>query len=102
MAVRPGIRTGDVDRAARTIIQHYEYAHCFLHRIGHGIGLDLHEPPLLLEGGEHVIQPGMVFAIEPGVYLPGKFGVRTENAVLVTEDGYRELSAVPRELTVIG
>jgi Xaa-Pro dipeptidase len=101
IAVRPGIRAGDIDKAARAVIQRYEYGHCFLHRIGHGIGLDLHEAPRLLPEGEQLIEPGMVFAIEPGIYIPGKLGVRTENAVLVTEDGHRELSVVPRELIVV-
>jgi Xaa-Pro aminopeptidase len=100
-AVRPGIACQDVDRAARKVISDAGYGEYFIHRVGHGIGLTTHEPPYMVEGETHLTQPGMCFSIEPGIYLPGRFGVRVEDIVTVTEDGGRRLNNTPRELRIV-
>ena len=73
----------------------------FVHRTGHGIGLQVHEPPDVSSVSETIARPGMVFSIEPGVYLPGRFGVRVEDLVTVTEDGGETLNALPRDFTIV-
>jgi Xaa-Pro aminopeptidase len=100
-AVRPGVACEDVDRAARAAIDAAGYGERFIHRTGHGIGITVHEPPYIVEGETQPLQPGMCFSIEPGVYLPGRFGVRVEDIVTVTEDGGRRLNAAPREMHVV-
>jgi Xaa-Pro aminopeptidase len=100
-AVRPGIACQDVDRAARKVISDAGYGEYFIHRVGHGIGLTTHEPPYMVEGETHLTQPGMCFSIEPGIYLPGRFGVRVEDIVTVTEDGGRRLNNTPRDLRIV-
>ncbi|UQX03628.1 M24 family metallopeptidase [Streptomyces sp. RerS4] len=100
-AVRPGARCQDVDRAARAVITEFGYGDRFIHRTGHGIGVTTHEPPYMVEGEERPLVPGMCFSVEPGVYLPGRFGVRIEDIVTVTEDGVRRLNNAPRELAVV-
>ncbi|MEU6867151.1 aminopeptidase P family protein [Streptomyces sp. NPDC046876] len=100
-AVRPGIACQDVDRAARAVITEFGYGDRFIHRTGHGIGVTTHEPPYMVEGEEQPLVPGMCFSVEPGIYLPGRFGVRIEDIVTVTEDGGRSLNAAPRELAVV-
>ncbi|MFD8790530.1 M24 family metallopeptidase [Streptomyces vinaceus] len=100
-AVRPGIACQDVDRAARAVITEFGYGERFIHRTGHGIGVTTHEPPYMVEGEEQPLVPGMCFSVEPGVYLPGRFGVRIEDIVTVTEDGGRSLNNAPRELAVV-
>jgi len=100
-AVRPGARTGDVDAAARHVIDAAGYGDRFFHRVGHGIGLEGHEAPSLDPGSKTVLEPGMVFTIEPGVYIPGFGGVRIEDDVLVEEDGCRVLTKADRSLRVI-
>ena len=77
------------------------YGEYFIHRIGHGIGLTTHEPPYMVEGEAQPLEPGMCFSIEPGIYLPGRFGVRIEDIVTVTEDGGRRLNATPHELQIV-
>lgn len=86
-AVQPGATAQDVDAATRKVITDAGYGEFFIHRTGHGIGLDDHETPYILAGNETLLQPGHCFSIEPGIYLPGKFGVRLENIVTVQEDG---------------
>src|SRR5207249_1066930 len=84
-AVRPGVTTGDVDAAARGVIEAGGYGKEFFHRVGHGLGLEAHEDPSLDPGSETVLEPGMVFTIEPGIYIPGFGGVRIEDDVVVTD-----------------
>ncbi|WP_338783837.1 aminopeptidase P family protein [Streptomyces sp. DG1A-41] len=100
-AVRPGAACQDVDRAARAVIADAGYGEYFIHRTGHGIGVTTHEPPYMIEGEERPLVPGMCFSVEPGIYLPGRFGVRIEDIVTVTEDGGRRLNATSRELVIV-
>ncbi|HET6547393.1 MAG TPA: aminopeptidase P family protein [Solirubrobacter sp.] len=100
-AVRPGIACQEIDRAARRVIADAGYGEYFIHRVGHGIGLTTHEPPYMIEGETHLLEPGMCFSIEPGIYLPGRFGVRIEDIVVVTEDGGRRLNNTSRELHIV-
>lgn len=101
-AVRPGVACQDVDRAARKVITDAGYGEYFIHRTGHGIGVTTHEPPYMIEGEELPIVPGMCFSIEPGVYLPGRFGVRIEDIVTATEDGAgRRFNNTPHEMAVV-
>ncbi|MGW2514745.1 aminopeptidase P family protein [Streptomyces scopuliridis] len=100
-AVRPGAACQDVDRAARAVISGAGYGEYFIHRTGHGIGVTTHEPPYMIEGEERPMVPGMCFSVEPGVYLPGRFGVRIEDIVTVTEDGGRRLNNTPREMAIV-
>ena len=100
-AVRPGVACQDVDRAARKVVADAGYGEHFIHRTGHGIGLATHEPPYMVEGEEHLLEPGMCFSVEPGIYLRDRFGVRIEDIVAVTEDGGRRLNATPRDLKLV-
>ncbi len=97
-AVRPGARLCDVDRAARKVIEDGGYGPYFIHRLGHGIGLECHEFPDVSAASRAVEQVGMVHSVEPGIYLPGKFGVRIEDLVAVTPDGCETLNHAPRDL----
>ena len=99
--VRPGAAAQDVDRAARRIIDGGGYGERFFHRTGHGIGLEVHEPPYIIEGNRTVLTPGMTFSVEPGIYLEGKFGVRIEDIVAVTADGVERLNRSTRELQTV-
>ncbi|MEU6391065.1 aminopeptidase P family protein [Streptomyces sp. NPDC046939] len=101
-AVRPGIACQEVDRVARQVITDAGYGEYFIHRTGHGIGVTTHEPPYMIEGEEQPLVPGMCFSVEPGIYLPGRFGVRIEDIVTVTEDGGRRLNATARDLAIVG
>jgi Xaa-Pro aminopeptidase len=100
-AVQPGTTTGAVDRTTRGSLEQAGYGPYFVHRTGHGLGLEVHEPPYLVSGDETVLQPGMVFSVEPGVYLPGRFGVRIEDIVVVTPDGVERLNTADRALRVV-
>jgi Xaa-Pro aminopeptidase len=97
-SIRPGRKGGEVDAVARTVIAEAGYGEQFGHGLGHGIGLQVHEAPAIRPGSETVLQPGMVFTVEPGIYLPGWGGVRIEDDVLVTPDGCEVLTSVPRSL----
>ena len=101
-AVKPGVPLRSIDRAARAVIEEAGYGEYFTHRLGHGVGVECHEPPDVSAGSEAVAQPGMVFSIEPGIYLPGRLGVRVEDLVLVTEEGCEALNAAPKGLRVVG
>lgn len=100
-AVRPGVPLRDVDRAARRVIEEAGYGKYFIHRTGHGIGLEVHEFPDVSQSSDAVCQPGMTFSVEPGVYLPGRFGVRIEDLVAVTEDGCETLNENSKDMRVI-
>ncbi|MFI1678350.1 M24 family metallopeptidase [Streptomyces sp. NPDC020607] len=100
-AVRPGAACQDIDRAARDVITEFGYGEYFIHRTGHGIGVTTHEPPYMIEGEERPLVPGMCFSVEPGIYLPGRFGVRIEDIVTVTEDGGRRLNTTAREMAIV-
>jgi Xaa-Pro aminopeptidase len=100
-AVRPGREAQEIDRAARTIIDAAGYGDRFIHRTGHGIGLELHEPPYMVEGDRTVLEPGMTFSVEPGIYLEGRFGIRIEDIVAVTADGVERLNRSTRELQIV-
>lgn len=99
---RPGVPAGEVDRAARQVLEEAGYGPHFLHRTGHGMGLEAHEPPYLYGENTRLLEPGMVFTIEPGLYFPGHGGVRIEDDVVVTTQGCRVLSTLPRGLQPIG
>jgi Xaa-Pro dipeptidase len=100
-AIRPGLPLSQIDASARRIIAEAGYGSAFTHRLGHGIGLDCHEPPDCAPGSETIAEPGMVFSVEPGIYITGKYGVRIENLVLVTETGCQSLNNYPSQLTVL-
>ncbi len=101
-AVRPGATGQDVDRAARKVIDDAGYGKYFINRVGHGIGLAIHEEPYMIEGNGQPLEPGNVFSVEPGIYIPGKYGVRIENLVAVRPDGTGEaLNHFTRELIAI-
>lgn len=96
-AARPGVMAKDVDAAARGVITDAGYGDYFLHRTGHGMGIEVHEPPYLTGASETVLDEGMVFSIEPGIYLPGRFGIRLEEIVILRSDGPEILSDLPRD-----
>lgn len=99
--VQPGVRMCDIDGVVRGVIQKAGYGDAFITRTGHGIGMMVHEPPDVSAVCTTVAQPGMVFSIEPGIYLPGDVGVRIEDLVLVTETGCEVLTAYPKELQIV-
>ena len=99
--LRPGVPLWQVDQAARKLIEEAGYGPFFTHRLGHGCGLECHEPPDNSSASQAIAPPGMVFSVEPGIYLPGRFGVRIEDLVLVTEDGCQVLNALSKDLHIV-
>lgn len=100
-AVRPGVTAESVDAAARELIAAAGYGEYFVHRTGHGIGLQEHEEPWIVAGNDTPLEPGMCFSIEPGIYLPGRHGARIEDIVAVTDQGVERLNLVRRDLVVL-
>jgi Xaa-Pro aminopeptidase len=96
--IRPGVKAADVDQAARGIIEKEGYGPYFGHGLGHGVGLEVHERPHIANMSRDVIEEGMVFTIEPGIYLPEKGGIRVEDMVLVKSGGAELLTTLPRSL----
>ncbi len=90
--IKPGVKASLIDKAARNVIASYGYADNFIHTTGHGIGLHIHEGPIISSKNEEYLKPGMIFSVEPGIYLKGKFGIRLEDIVTVTRKGYKVLS----------
>lgn len=99
-AAVPGARAQEVDRAARQTIEQAGYGAYFTHRTGHGLGLEIHEPPWITSNSQTELEPGMVFSVEPGVYIPGRFGVRIEDIILVTEGESRNFTGLDHALIV--
>ena len=100
-AVRPGISASELDKIARDVITSYGYGEYFNHRLGHGIGTTVHEFPSLVAGNDLVIEEGMCFSLEPGIYIPNQVGVRIEDCVYVTETGCESFTSTPKELLTI-
>jgi Xaa-Pro aminopeptidase len=100
-AARPGVRAHVVDDAARGVITDAGYGEYFLHRTGHGMGIEVHETPYITAASQTVLEEGMVFSIEPGIYLPNRFGIRLEDIVILRKDGPEIFSDLPRDLKVI-
>jgi Xaa-Pro aminopeptidase len=100
-AVKPGITAEAVDAAARDVIAEAGFGEYFIHRTGHGIGLDVHEEPYIIAGNALPLEPGMAFSVEPGIYQPGRWGARIEDIVIVTEDGVESVNNQPHELVVL-
>lgn len=100
-AVRPGVTAESIDAAAREIIADAGFGDYFVHRTGHGIGLDVHEEPYIVGGNDLVIEAGMAFSVEPGIYLPGRWGARIEDIVVATETGVESVNNRPHDLVVL-
>jgi Xaa-Pro aminopeptidase len=98
---RPGVTAESVDAAARSVIAGAGYGDAFLHRTGHGIGVETHEEPYIVDGNTTVLEPGMAFSIEPGIYLAGKHGARIEDIVVTTEDGIERLNVTTRDYVAL-
>lgn len=99
--VRPGMTTGEADAIARNIIATAGMGEYFSHSLGHGVGLEIHEAPAVRKRGDHIITPGNIITIEPGVYLPGNFGLRIEDSCLVTNSGLEPLTHFPKNLLIL-
>lgn len=99
--IKPGKRCSDIDAIARDIIKDAGYGDYFGHGLGHGVGLFIHEEPRFSPKCDEILKPGVVITVEPGIYLPGEFGVRIEDMIQITEDGYRNLASSPKELICI-
>ena len=101
-AVKPGVPAESIDTVARDLITEAGFGEYFIHRTGHGIGIEGHEDPYIVAGNRELLQPGMAFSVEPGIYLPGRFGARIEDIVIVTDDGVEALNHRPRTVVVGG
>ena len=101
-AAKPGVTAREIDEAARNHIAQAGYGEHFLHRTGHGLGIEVHEPPYMTGSSDTVLEEGMVFSIEPGIYLVGRFGLRLEEIVYLTADGAEKFSELPRDVVVVG
>ncbi len=101
-AAKPGVPCQVVDQATRAVIEEAGFGAYFTHRTGHGLGLGAHESPSVDKSNQTPLEPGMVFTVEPGIYIPGEIGVRIEDDVLITDDGAESLTNYPRDLTVVG
>lgn len=99
--VKPGVKCSDIDKTAREVIKNAGFEEYFTHRTGHFIGLEVHEYGDISANNDQILKEGNIFSIEPGIYIPNKFGVRIEDLVLVTKDGCRVLNNYPKELTII-
>jgi Xaa-Pro dipeptidase len=97
----PGVPASDVDQAARSVIEQAGYGKFFIHRTGHGLGLEGHEEPYIRGDNDQLLEEGMTFTIEPGIYLPNRGGVRVEDDFVITSDGGESLSNLPRQLRII-
>jgi Xaa-Pro dipeptidase len=102
LACKPGVPCANVDLAARTVIEQAGYGQFFTHRTGHGIGMEGHEDPYMRGDNLQIMEPGMTFTVEPGIYLPGRNGVRIEDNMLITESSAISMSDMPREVRVVG
>lgn len=100
-AIKPGVSFASIDKAARGVIEAAGYGRYFIHRLGHGLGIDVHEFPSVHGKNEQLLTEGNVFTVEPGIYVPGVGGVRIEDDVLVTASGVEVLTAYPKQLTYI-
>lgn len=100
-AVRPGVSCQDIDRATRAVVESAGFGDYFVHRTGHGIGMEVHEHPYLVEGNEEILEPGMAFSIEPGIYLPDQFGVRIEDIAVCTNTGIEVFNNSDRGLNQV-
>lgn len=101
-AAKPGVPCAAVDIATRTVIEQAGYGQYFTHRTGHGIGMEAHEAPYMRGDNQQILEPGMAFTVEPGIYLTGRNGVRIEDNLIITQDGAESLSDMPREMRVVG
>ena len=100
-AVKPGVTCESVDAATRAVIANAGYGEYFIHRTGHGLGIDLHEDPYIIPGNSELLAEGMVFSIEPGIYLSGRFGVRIEDIAIITKNGEENINGSPHELAYV-
>jgi Xaa-Pro aminopeptidase len=100
-AIRPGITAEQLDAVGRDMIAAAGYGEHFIHRTGHGIGLETHEEPYIVSGSTRPLEPGMAFSVEPGIYLPGRFGARIEDIAVCTADGGERLNLTARDLVVL-
>jgi Xaa-Pro aminopeptidase len=100
-AVKPGVTAESVDAAARRVIEEADLGDRFIHRTGHGIGIEEHEDPYIVKGNETVLKPGHCFSVEPGIYISGRFGMRLEDIVVVTDDGVESLNTADHSMVIV-